>query len=73
MDNARLTRHRRQMLLYEKRKRGRMSNYNSIQTIDSTGEIMREDETIYSSENDDILSKLLTYNYFIREYKKIKK
>jgi hypothetical protein len=50
-----------------------MSNYNSIQTIDSTGEIMREDETIYSSENDDILSKLLTYNYFIREYKKIKK
>jgi hypothetical protein len=56
MDNARLTRHRRQMLLYEKRKRGRMSNYNSIQTIDSTGEIMRENETIYSSENEDILS-----------------
>jgi hypothetical protein len=41
-ENARLTRHRKWMLLHEKRKRGRMSNYNSIQTIVSTGESMRE-------------------------------
>jgi len=56
------------MLLHEKRKRGRMSNYNSIQTIDSIGESTRDDGTINSSENKDILSKLLNYNYLLKEY-----
>ncbi len=46
MENTRLARCRRQMLLHEKRKRGHMSNYDSIQTITSTGEITREDGTI---------------------------
>jgi hypothetical protein len=68
MENTRLTRRRRQMLLHEKRKRGRMSNYNSIQTIASTGEITRDDGTINISENEDIPSKLLNYSYLLKEY-----
>jgi len=56
------------MLLHEKRKRGRMSNYNCIQTINSTEEITREDGTINISENEDIPSKLLNYNYLLKEY-----
>jgi len=51
----------------EKRKRGHMSNYNSIQTIESTGKNMRDDGPIDSSENEDIPSKLLNYNSLIKE------
>jgi hypothetical protein len=68
MKNARLARHIRQMLLLEKRKRGHMSNYNSIQTIDSTDESTRDNGTINNSENEDIPSKLLNYNYLLKEY-----
>jgi hypothetical protein len=66
MKNARLARHIRQMLLLEKRKRGHMSNYNSIQTIDSTDESTRDNGTINNSENEDIPSKLLNYNYLLK-------
>jgi hypothetical protein len=68
MANTRLARRRRQMFLHEKRKRGRMSNYDSIQTINSTGDISRKDGTINISENEDIPSKLLNYNYLLKEY-----
>jgi hypothetical protein len=68
MENTRLARRRRQMLLHEKIKRRRMSNYDCIQTINSTEEITREDGTINISENEDIPSKLLNYNYLLKEY-----
>jgi len=71
MENTRLARRRRQMLLHEKIKRGRMSNYDCIQTINSTEEITREDGTINISGNEDIPSKLLNYNYLLNEYQKI--
>lgn len=45
-----------------------MSNYDSIQTIASTGEITRDDGTINTSENEDISSKLLNYSYLLKEY-----